>query len=48
MFLPTTSLITNDAKRMFVDFNTGDYWKVLYLGELDLDETEKGALIAVH
>ena len=44
----STALITKEALRTFVDFNTGDDRKVLCLGDLDLKAIEKSALIGFH
>ena len=44
----STALITEEALRTFVDFNTGDHRKVLCLGDLDLSVLEKSALIGFH
>ena len=43
-----TSLILNNAGRTFVDYNTGDYREVLCLGDVDLIDEEKSALIGLH
>ena len=42
------SLITDDAGRVLVDYNTGGNRKVLCLGHLELNDLEKSALIGIH
>ena len=43
-----SSLIIDDARRTFIDFNTGDHRKLLCLEDLDLNQMEKSALIGLH
>ena len=41
-------MIVRDSSTVFIDFNTGEQRKVLCLGDLELSDLERRALIGIH